>query len=111
MGALKPKMVLRLFEQLGFQTIVLADTDTVWLRDPESMPRMLPGRAHCHSNVWMWPKIVPDACLCVWSGFIAAHESADMFISTGPTANAVLLMSKFGFSASKSSCRRPGPCT
>ena len=36
MGALKPKMVLRLFEQLGFETIVLADTDTVWLRDPES---------------------------------------------------------------------------
>ena len=41
MGALKPKMVLRIFEQLGFQTIVLADTDTVWLRDPESMLLML----------------------------------------------------------------------
>ena len=41
MGALKPKMVLRLFEQLGFQTIVLADTDTVWLRDPESTNAVL----------------------------------------------------------------------
>ena len=41
MGALKPKMVLRLFEQLGFQTIVLADTDTVWLRDPASTLRIL----------------------------------------------------------------------
>ncbi len=41
MGALKPKMVLRLFEQLGFQTIILADTDTVWLRDPESALRTL----------------------------------------------------------------------
>lgn len=40
MGSLKPKMVLRLFEDYGFQTIVLADTDTVWLREPSSAPRL-----------------------------------------------------------------------
>ena len=34
MGSEKPKMVLRLFQEFGFQTIILADTDTVWLRDP-----------------------------------------------------------------------------
>lgn len=34
MGSEKPRMVLRLFEEYGFQTVVLADTDTVWLREP-----------------------------------------------------------------------------
>lgn len=36
MGSEKPRMVLRLFEKYGFETVVLADTDTVWLRDPTS---------------------------------------------------------------------------
>ena len=39
MGSLKPKMVLRLFEEFKFQTIILADTDTAWLRDPSSAPK------------------------------------------------------------------------
>ena len=39
MGSLKPKMVLRLFKDFKFQTIILADTDTAWLRDPSSAPK------------------------------------------------------------------------
>jgi len=34
MGSLKPKMVLRMLEEFQFQTVVLSDTDVVWLRDP-----------------------------------------------------------------------------
>ena len=30
----KPRIVKRLFENYGFKTIILSDTDTVWLRDP-----------------------------------------------------------------------------
>jgi Nucleotide-diphospho-sugar transferase len=30
----KPRIVKRLFENYGFNTIILSDTDTVWLRDP-----------------------------------------------------------------------------
>ena len=85
MGALKPKMVLRLFEQLGFQTLVLADTDTVWLRDPESkdnllcaMPETCSTRQHTHLAA-----AVSDIAFPCRAGFIDAHELADMFISTG----------------------------
>lgn len=34
MGAQKPLAVLRLFEEVNAQTVVLMDTDTIWLRDP-----------------------------------------------------------------------------
>ena len=34
MGSLKPKIVLRLFKEFGFQTVILSDTDVVWLRNP-----------------------------------------------------------------------------
>lgn len=34
MGSEKPKAVLRLFKEIGVQTVVLTDTDTIWLRDP-----------------------------------------------------------------------------
>jgi Nucleotide-diphospho-sugar transferase len=30
----KPRIVKRLFKNYGFETIILSDTDTVWLRDP-----------------------------------------------------------------------------
>jgi Nucleotide-diphospho-sugar transferase len=30
----KPRIVNRLFQTYGFETIILSDTDTVWLRDP-----------------------------------------------------------------------------
>jgi hypothetical protein len=63
MGALKPKMALRLFEQLGFQAIVLADTDTVWLRDPESTALCSAQTPHvvpCGNTSTMWqPSLTP----------------------------------------------------
>ena len=34
MGSMKPKMVLRMLVEFKFQTVVLSDTDVVWLRDP-----------------------------------------------------------------------------
>lgn len=34
MGSEKPKAVLRLFDEIQARTIVLVDTDTIWLRDP-----------------------------------------------------------------------------
>jgi Nucleotide-diphospho-sugar transferase len=34
MGSEKPKAVLRLFDEIQARTVVLADTDTIWLRDP-----------------------------------------------------------------------------
>ena len=36
----KPRIVQRLFQTYGFQTIVLADTDTVWLRHPDGECRL-----------------------------------------------------------------------
>ncbi len=35
MGSQKPRLVLELFEQFGFSQVILSDTDTAWLRDPE----------------------------------------------------------------------------
>ncbi len=37
MGAIKPAIVLQFFERFNLSTIVLSDTDTVWLRDPVGM--------------------------------------------------------------------------
>jgi hypothetical protein len=34
MGSEKPKAVIRLFDEIRASTVVLADTDTIWLRDP-----------------------------------------------------------------------------
>jgi hypothetical protein len=34
MGSEKPKAVLRLFDEIKARTVVLTDTDTIWLRDP-----------------------------------------------------------------------------
>jgi len=42
MGSEKPRIVLRLFQEYGFQTIVLADTDSVWLREPSPYIAMHP---------------------------------------------------------------------
>ena len=39
MGSMKPKMVLRMLEEFKFETVVLSDTDVVWLRDPTGEPR------------------------------------------------------------------------
>ena len=44
MGSLKPKMVLRLLEEFRFQTVVLTDTDVVWLRDPTGEPNSAHAR-------------------------------------------------------------------
>jgi hypothetical protein len=38
MGAIKPAIVLWLFERYALSTVVLSDTDTVWLRDPAGEP-------------------------------------------------------------------------
>lgn len=42
MGAMKPAIVLRFFEQFNLTTVVLSDTDTVWLRDPSGVCLHLP---------------------------------------------------------------------
>ena len=42
MGSEKPRIVLELFETFNFETIVLADTDTVWLRDPTDYIASIP---------------------------------------------------------------------
>jgi hypothetical protein len=42
MGAMKPAIVLRFFEQFYLTTVVLSDTDTVWLRDPSGVCLHLP---------------------------------------------------------------------
>lgn len=37
----KPRIVRRLFETYGFETIILSDTDTVWLRHPQGPPVLI----------------------------------------------------------------------
>jgi arabinosyltransferase len=34
MGSEKPKAVVKLFDSIQARTVVLTDTDTIWLRDP-----------------------------------------------------------------------------
>lgn len=52
MGAMKPAIVLRFLERFQLSTIVLSDTDTVWLRDPQGANPMvdsITGQKPSHS--------------------------------------------------------------
>lgn len=51
MGAMKPDIVLQFFEQFNLSTIVLSDTDNVWLRDSAGDSSHSPSRSFKLCNV------------------------------------------------------------
>lgn len=65
----KPRIVQRLFETYGFKTIILSDTDTVWLRDPsgghvqlESSPESVNGSRCSLQMTWLSVDLQALAC-------------------------------------------------
>lgn len=98
MGAHKPLMVEHLL-QMGFSSVILSDTDTAWLRDPQPLFNMHPEAdimvsTDCLSHraerlVDNWPYTprcghVPGATCCA-----ALNTGVVVFRSTNRTANAV----------------------